>query len=268
MNNFRDNMVERKEKLMGIRAVKIGCMDEDDLVGEGVVKIGVAGTGAVKIDGGNQELYSNKERAGMAKAISQIFGWSLSFSKKIGVATYSSSHPECGAGGAQGFTEEGLIEETKHLSSEHGITYTGHLDVVTDESEVPGDSISWFTRKSGPHTASEINITVGGGITGKEKQSLEKEENNKAFDISADWVDYALKNGADRNEIIDNLVFQFKLAYAIAEGVRKSGNPFKVYNGGRLDASEVSVNEEVVQEAVRIADEQIGKGNWKAAAHH
>lgn len=268
MNNFRGDMVERKEKITGIRVVKIGCMDEDDVVSGGVIKIGVAGSGVVKIGGGNQELYSDKEREGMQKITRQIYRWTLLFSQNNGVTANSSSHPECGAGGAQGFSEENLINETKNLSAESGINYTGHLEIVTNNQDIPRESLSWFTRESGPHTAGYINVTTGGGITGGERELLEKERNSKAFDISADWAEYALKSGIDRNEVVDNLVFQLRLAYAISEGVRTNSNPFRVFNGGRLKETEVSVNEEIVQEVFDIAKKQIDRGEWTAASHH
>lgn len=271
MNGIGDNMEERKERLnMQINAVKIGCMDEDDVVGGSVVKIGSAGSGVTNDRGGNEELYPPEDRSNMKEAGKHLNKWVVDFSGKIGVPVYATSHPECGAGGAQGFSEEGLIDATKKTFHESGINYAGHLKIADRPDNTPeADIQSWFTRKNGEHhSASFINITVGGGVSGEEKDKLENEKGGKTFDISADWISSSMDDGFEKSDCVKSLVFQFKLAYAIAEGVRNNPEPFEIFNAKRMNAKDAERNNDVVSEAVEIAKREISMGNWKAASHH
>ncbi len=271
MNGFDKNMRERKEKLpFSTKAIKKGCIDEDDMVENAVVKIGVAASGVVKMDGGNEDLYPIADRGVMKEANTYIDKWITMFSGRMVVQSFISSHPGCGAGSAQGFSEKELINATKALSDEYDIRYVGHLEVSGEPEKLEkSDTLSWFTRNIDmPHEASFINVTVGGGINGKEKKHLTEEVNAKAFDVSADWVKYALDGGFDKNKAIQTIVFQFKLAYAIAEGVRNNRDPFKIFNAERLNAEDTAGNIRIVQEAIAIAKREIAEGSWKAVSHH
>lgn len=271
MNGMGDIMEERKENIhMQINAIKIGCMDEDDVVDGSVIKIGVAGSGITNDHGGNEELYPVTDRLNMKEAGTYIGKWVKYFSNKIGVPLYATSHPECGAGSAQGFDEESLIQATKQEYDANGINYAGHLKIADRPENTPdADVQSWFTRKHGEHhSASFINITVGGGVSGEEKSNMENAKGGKTFDISADWIGSSISEGFEKTGCVEALVFQFKLAYAIAEGVRNNPDPFEIFNAKRLDTKDAETNYGIAQEAVEIAKREIALGNWKAASHH
>ncbi len=271
MNVFDKNMKDRKEgEPNAISAVKIGCMDENDRVGWDVIKIGIAGSGVTRTEGGDETLYPYIDRENISKASVYIFGWVKKFSKDHKVHSYASDHPECGAAGAQGFTEGETTDNTRMLSDENKVEYTGRLVISKAPVNTPNSTLlSWFNRERGePHRAAKVIVTVGGGIKGEEKEKLENESGQGAFDISADWVKYALENGLDADVAIRVLVFQFRLAYAIAGGVRNNPEPFGIFDGKRLVAAETSENRVIAEEAITIAKQQIAQGNWKAASHH
>lgn len=261
--------IEKKEAVQ-ITAVMEGCMDEDVKVGSGVIKIGLAGSGVTNESGGNEELYPIQYRKLMKKVSPYVDSWMKRFAKKNGVAAYTTSHPACGAGEAQGIKESDLIVATKQNAHENGIEYAGHLEISSEPKNLGDKNLEiWFTRKGGPHTADFFILTTGGGITRSEKTTVEG--GHAAFDISADWVKDALDEGLARRDAVDILVFQLKLGYAIAHKIaHKIGDVsvFKVFNGNRLDSESSRVNADVVNESVEIAKQEIEKGNWKKAFHH
>ena len=269
--NMNDMGKENKEKEpRTITAIKVGCMDENDQVGGKVAKIAVAGSGVVDMQGGNEALYPKEDRENMAYVAPYIFAWSLAFAKKLGVEAYISDHLECGAGGAQGLTPEKLNKLTVALATKHQVKHTGQLPMAHIASKTPKANIlSWFDRDPGqPHSAGGITVTIGGGVFGEEKERLEKESGTPSFDISADWFKSALDSGVKKEALVQYLVFQFRLAYAIAENVRNSSDPFNVFDAKRIDPSESNINAGVVMEAVAIAKKEISHGLWKAASHH
>ena len=268
MKNMRKEHKEKEPQV--ITAARIGCMDEDDRVGPDIVKIGVAGSGVVEKRGGNESLYSIHNRENMELVTPYIFDWVRSFAKKLGVGTYVSDHLECGAGGAQGLTAEKLNKLTSELAVKNGVIHTGQLPMSHAPAKTSkGDLLSWFDRDPGqPHSAGRITISIGGGVSGEEKEYFEKKSGISSFDISADWCKYALDSRLSQAPVVQNLVFQFRLAYAIAENVRNSSDPFNVFDAKRIDPSESNINAGVVMEAVAIAKKEISHGLWKAASHH
>ena len=269
----KENSKESEPNFIGVGL--IACEDDHVKTGPHTLKFGVAGSGVVDEEGGGdtgKKIYPVEDRKLLKKAFSHIKAGLVKLTGSLGIPLLTCSHPGCGAGNAQGFTNESLIQETRKTADDN-VKYAGHISVSDEPELLEGvKAAACITRKEDDHThtAEKVRLTIGGGITG-----IEQEEQGVAFDISADWVGFDddsqyPEERLTEEEKIGVLVAQMKLAWMITPNIRSNEhNPFIIFNGERVkDSTVLEENQRIAQSAIDKSLVAIANGDWVAPTDH
>ena len=229
----------------------VECMDEHAVVGPKTIKFGIVASALTRYSPeSNEQVYPIEDRQLIDSLRPRIFNGLKKVSQQLDRILAFTSHPGCGGAIAQGITEQQTPELTMEMCKVNNVIYAGHLPIRTTPGPLPGNPRvnAGMLRDLDDHhhTASRLVITVGGGISGKEIREISS--GGEAFHISCDWLHNA--PSVNPHEVKKYLGLHLNIAREIAEGVRRSRNPFVVFDTGRLPNSISEVNRKKVEEAL------------------
>lgn len=229
------------------------CEDDAIEAGSNTALIGVVASGEIKLGEGNQDVYPDEDREAMGRVMPVITKVMGDIASDLGISYGETSHPGCGGGNAQAIPADELAVRTKKSVELRGGTYYGHL-VVSDRPQPlqEGEKVlaeACITRDESDHHhgASYVFITVGGGVTGDEKQAL-VERYGSGFQVSADFLKRAIASGTDRKDLAAILTRQDGIAKVIAPEVGVNEKHVVIFNAGRLLEEEAQANIALVRE--------------------
>lgn len=232
---------------MGVEAALVGCMDEHQKIGDNTAKFGLVASGVTREKTGNQEVYPDGVREIVERARGPIIDSLKAIASRWNVKLGVTSHPGCGGGAAQAIGGEEILDVTKNMCRKIGVEYYGHVSIDDEPLELTGTrALSSMVRNESDHhhTATGVVVTIGGGITGQEKDELTTKHGGDFFDVSADWIHGVLDAGISEEDAYAILRQQVLIALAIADGVRENNSPVFIYNAGRIEDQNVVVKNE------------------------
>lgn len=260
-NIEKGSRYESRENIPEGKVGVIACMDDDAHI-DGV-KFGFVASLATVVKTGNQELFPDSVRLVIDRNREKIFRALGKVAKKLNMPLGVSSHPGCGGAALQNIDgQDELNKLTKTQSEKAGVKYVGCLPVAYRPTQIIGEKgiFGYMAREESDHIhgdASYVDITVGGGIDDESKlKRVKKRGGKQAFELSADWVSYALKDGMSKGDVGLILRTEINIAKAI---INKAGNKFEgveIYNAGLLgnDINETDDNTRTVNELLAELD--------------
>ncbi len=253
-NIEKGGRIEEGENIPEGKVGAVACMDDDAHI-DGV-KFGFVASLAIVKETGDQKLFPDLVRATIESNRERIFQGLDKVVKKLDIPLVVTSHPGCGGAALQKIDSQDKLDELTNKQSEKvGVKYVGRLPVAYEPTQIIGEDgvFGYMAREESNHIhkdAAYVDITVGGGIDDKTKLERAEERGGKqAFELSADWVTYALKDGMHEEDILLILKTQIEIAKAI---IAKAGNQFKgveIYDAGLLgnESGETRENISVVK---------------------
>lgn len=238
-----------------VEALVMVCEDDDIVAGPGTGLVGLVASGETRLGAGNQEVYPDDDRQAMSRVAPVITEAMNSIATDLGVGYGETSHPGCGGGNAQEIPAEELPQATQRSVEDRGGTFWGHLEVSHEPQLLDADDAEVQASITRPeedhhHGAEYVFITVGGAISGEEKEALVNEY-GPGFQVSADFLNRAVEANASQDDLRAIILRQIEIAKAIAPGVKENGSRLVVYNAGRLQDEETQSNLDLISEFLR-----------------
>jgi hypothetical protein len=215
----------------------LGCMDEALVLKSGSVLYGVGGAAVSTQTQGDMSLFTPEARHLTRTVRPAIYSSLSEISQSMGVPLAVVSHAGCGWAAGMGIRAGEIPYKTQQKVENSGVAtkFAGHVERhhkplnLDQEQGVAGCIIRPETEHL--HSAKNIFLTVGGGVTQDEKNRLEITYNGPGFVVSVDYAAKAIEKGLKPKYMEDFLKLQIDVAYAIMNGAPLN---FVVFDGQRM----------------------------------